>query len=199
MCGRFFFEGDLEEVIRKFSIDILDEKDRDYGEIFPSNEFPIVYNKGNVSLAHYRWGFSAPYMKNLIINARLETLDSKPMFKGAFKERRCLIPLNYYFEWKLDDGKKKKHKIFMENQDLFYMAGLYGSFNDKKGEPYQGFTIITKNASPSISEIHDRMPLILEDDKLELWLDYNMKETTLLKNVFSEFNKYEDLLSALPV
>ncbi|KAB3531504.1 SOS response-associated peptidase [Alkaliphilus serpentinus] len=186
MCGRFFFEGDLEEVIRKFAIEEVDDRSREYGEIFPSNEFPIVINKKQNILAHYRWGFSAPFLKNIIINARLETIDTKPMFKGAFKERRCVIPVSYYFEWKAEEGKKVKHKIFMKSEKHFYLAGLYGSFHDKKGEAYNGFTIITTNPLSDLAHIHDRMPLILKDDQLELWLDSTIRDIDMLKEMVKE-------------
>lgn len=198
MCGRFFFEGDWEDVIRRFSIESVEARDRGYGEIFPSNEFPIVYNRQHNVLANYRWGFSAPYLKTIVINARLETLDSKPMFKGAFKERRCIIPASYYFEWKPEGSKKVKHKIYREDTNILYMAGLFGSFIDKKGENYQGFTIITTEAATAIEGIHDRMPLILEGEQLKLWLDSSFKEAEVLKEAFSQGEEHEGLL-AVPV
>ncbi len=170
MCGRFFFEGDLDEVIERFNIHINDVTEYRKGEIYPSHEFPVVHKKGENRIALFKWGFTAPYLKNLVINARSETVDSKPMFKRPLIEGRCLIPANGYFEWSMDGDKKIKHKISLENQKLFTMAGLYSKLIDKNGEVFMGFTIITKEATPALKKVHHRMPVILSREKEDLWI-----------------------------
>jgi putative SOS response-associated peptidase YedK len=119
-----------------------------------------------------------------MINARMETVAEKPAYKRAFAKRRCLLPADGYFEWYPTDGqtvagKPRKQPFFIRPQDhgVLAMAGLYEIWRDptKPDDAEDRFrwtcTVITTQAEDSVGHIHDRMPLMVERDRWEAWLD----------------------------
>ncbi|HEY9063173.1 MAG TPA: SOS response-associated peptidase [Pseudobacteroides sp.] len=185
MCGRFLLITDddfneikniVNDISQKYKVDVN-------GEVFPTNNIPAVYShKGRSVLSTAKWGF--PNFKNsgVIINAKAETLAEKPMFRKSFVSRRCLIPANGYYEWITHEDKTKtKYIINVKEKSLFYMAGLYNIFIDNKGNPFAAIAIITTEASSEISFIHNRMPVILQDESIKAWLDINSELPALQK------------------
>lgn len=177
VCGRFLLitDDDFNEIKS-----IVNEMSQKYkaevnGEVFPTNNIPAVYShKGRNVLSTAKWGF--PNLKNsgVVINARAETLAEKPMFRKSFVSRRCLVPANSYYEWLTHEDKTKtKYILNVKEKSLFYMAGLYNIFTDNKGNSYAAIVIVTTEASYDISFIHNRMPVILQDESIEAWLDIN--------------------------
>ncbi|WP_110953027.1 SOS response-associated peptidase [Anaerosinus massiliensis] len=161
MCGRYVIFTDQEnkeimEIIRQ-----VNEKHHGIklGEIYPTNVAPVIL-KDDVTA--YKWGFPNFAKKGVIINARSETVEDKRMFKTAFHERRCVIPSTGFYEWQ---GKEKYH-FTLPNSPIVYMAGIYTEFADENC-----FVILTTKANQSMEEIHDRMPLILEQDMIEDWIN----------------------------
>jgi len=113
-----------------------------------------------------------PSIGNKMINARSETVDSKPSFKNAFKKRRCLIPADGFYEWKGPKGSKQPVYITLPDGEPFGFAGLWAVWDDKgkAEEPLYTCTIITTDASPPIQDIHHRMPVILIPEAFEDWI-----------------------------
>lgn len=202
MCGRFLIltDEDYNEIMK--IVTAVSERYRESevvkGEAFPTNNVPVVYShKGKNILSAAKWGFPKPQNEGLIINARAETVHEKPMFRQSFVSRRCLVPANGYYEWLAEKGKKTKTKYFIRVKEkrLFYMAGLYNMFTDKSGNTYPAITIITTAASPDIEFIHDRMPVILRDEALNIWLDQSNRDVNTLRNLLVPYQagelKYE--------
>ena len=174
MCGRYYIpEGNEYADINS----ILDLIKRAYigspalakmkqGEVFPTEIVPVITHEAPQLM---KWGFEGFNNKGLIINARLETAAEKPMFKMPFSSQRCLIPAGYYYEWKKDGTKKQKFAI--KQKKAIYMAGLY---QISESEPLPLFVILTREASPDIRFIHDRMPVILSKEGQEKWLSGEM-------------------------
>ncbi|WP_052466512.1 SOS response-associated peptidase [Beduini massiliensis] len=126
--------------------------------IFPDMPYKImVYDQNQFSYQKANWGFKIN--KRPIINARSETLLTKPTFIGL---KHCLIMANGYYEW---DEAKMKTDIHLNDHSYLYMAGLYRYQKDR-----WEYTIITTKANPSVDQIHDRMPLILTKDEAECWV-----------------------------
>ncbi|WP_315115945.1 SOS response-associated peptidase [uncultured Clostridium sp.] len=177
MCGRFFLNGDLENVITSFDLINKEEKEKYFNgkEIFPSNTAPII--KADNKLYFIKWGFTLKSNKNLIINARSESIEDKYLFKKALKNR-CVIPANGFYEWKGEKGSKIKYKISLKDEEIFSMAALYDTFLNEKGEAYEAFTIITTEANEEMSEIHHRMPVMFKLGEEKAWLagDDNLEE-----------------------
>jgi len=190
MCGRYvvFTEEENEEML-----EILESINQHYkneaspmktGEIFPTDTAPVItgssYNSDSSGITKdlqlFKWGFPN-YMKagSLIINARCETLQEKPTFRKLLSAGRCLIPASGFYEWKAAAGtarQKDKYLIRSASSGLIYFAGLYGSFADKSGMPSPRFVIITTDANGQMSEIHHRMPVMLEKDQALAWIGH---------------------------
>lgn len=109
-----------------------------------------------------------------MINARAETLDSKPSFSESFHQRPCLVPVEGFFEWQKKDGEKLPYHFRPAGDSLLYLAGLYTKTPDSlisSGMNPFGFLIITTEANELMRPIHDRMPVILTPDQASIWLD----------------------------
>jgi putative SOS response-associated peptidase YedK len=122
-----------------------------------------------------------------MINARVETLSSKPAFKAALKHRRCLIPANGFFEWSGKAGSKQPYFICPPSGEPLAFAGLFETWEDKEAPPetgpYKSCTIITMEASDSVKDIHNRMPLILKPEAFDEWLDPDKKEPAKIEEL----------------
>ena len=115
------------------------------------------------------WGFTNPYGKPLI-NARIETIKEKPLFSAAFKRQRCVMPADCFYEWIKEQGKRKQPIRFSNKTDkLLYLAGIWKDSMDATGR-IKVCAICTSAPNSLVAPIHDRMPLALTPDKVEMWL-----------------------------
>ena len=107
-----------------------------------------------------------------MINARGETVSSKPAFRSAFKKKRCLVISDGFYEWKKEGGEKQPYHITLADGAPFCMAGLWERWkNPETDEKVETCTIITTEANEFMSSLHDRMPVILDESEFEMWLD----------------------------
>lgn len=165
MCGRFFFDG--EDWIDLFRL--MNEEERrkiKQGEIFPTNEVPIIRANGEV--CRMKWGFNESWSKRELINARSESVLEKKTFRESFLSRRCVIPTSGFYEWdrnEIDEkGKKTKYLFHPSGTARCFLGGIW-----RKSEDVDCFVILTTKANASM-DIHDRMPIILEEKDLEKWV-----------------------------
>ena len=183
MCGRFLLESEVEDLVARYNAQYSKEEYKS-GEIFPSeNTLTVVKSDDKIKLLPMKWGFPMSDSKRLIINARVETADKKPMFKSFLMKRRCIIPANAFFEWKDEQGNKVKHLIGKNDENIFSMGAIY----DK-----DAFVIMTMSSSEKMKSIHERMPLILTREEEDIWLD-DKTDLYMLKSVldaprFVDFN-----------
>ena len=153
------------------------------GEVRPTDVVPVIApdQKGNRSVYPMKWGFTLPNSNKPLPNARVETAAIKPTFAESWARRRCVIPSSYYFEWehyKTDDGKTKTGDKFMihpAGSNITWLCGLYRFEHD-----LPVFTVLTKTPSQEVSKIHDRMPFILPEDKINEWISPSSKPESLL-------------------
>lgn len=170
MCGRYtlFTEEDNQQI--KQILEHLKEhplrSQMKTGDIFPTNLAPIITNIKDKEYEIFKWGFES---KGLIINARAETIFEKKSFMAPIRNGRCLIPATGFYEW--DKEKNKYHYTLGENIPL-YMAGIYRQDH---------FVIITTNANKSIENVHDRMPVLINEKYKKDWL-YDENATFALLN-----------------
>ena len=141
-----------------------------------------------------RWGLIPSWAKDMaigykLINARSETVAEKPSFRSAFKHRRCLIPTNGFYEWQPLVGSKKKQPYFigLQNDDPFALAGLWERWESLEGDILETCTILTTTANELVSPIHDRMPVILQPQDYDQWLDPNFKQADKLKGLLKPY------------
>lgn len=176
MCGRFeaglteFDLADYREAIERIAPKVTTAFEPQ--EAFPSQKLPIITGEG---LSQANWGF--PLNKKLVINARSETITTKPMFSHAIIKQRCLIPAKSYYEWK---HSKVKYQVNME--PMMTMAGLL--LDSPQGKR---FVIITTEANEQIKAIHHRMPVLLRPEQLSDYLFDTPSALAMLK-------PYEDQL-----
>ena len=175
MCGRFISIAKKNKIKKIFNV----KKENNFSEesynISPSKKINVLYYKdGELILDSLKWGysfFSKFNEKNqLVINSRLETINSKLIFKDSYLKRKCIIIANGYFEWKRVNEKKQPYFINIPEQELFYFAGIWRGedFNDKKQTVC---CIITKNANKKIERIHNRMPVIFSLNEALTYLE----------------------------
>lgn len=176
MCGRYYIaEDDMTEEMARIIEEINRKKTpegmKTSGEIFPSDIVPVLANSRQQDVQPFamRWGYTFPNSKP-VINARSETAAIKPMFKDGMKQRRCLIPATHYYEWEHRGRQSIKYAIRPERSKMLYLAGVY-HLEKHDDVIVPTFTVLTREASPGISFIHDRMPVILPSEIVTDWLD----------------------------
>jgi putative SOS response-associated peptidase YedK len=177
MCGRYAFYSPAESVKRIFRLEAVPELEPRYN-IAPTHDVPAVRlgQGGHREFAMLRWGLVPRWAKsrsigNRMINARAETVAEKSAYRDAFKRRRCLVLANGWYEWQAAPGGKQPWFIRRKDGRQFAFAGLWETFQDPAGEDLESCTIVTTDAAESIRAIHDRMPVVLDEDGWERWLD----------------------------
>lgn len=198
MCGRYGFTiKDDREFLNRFDIETIDFDLRESFNVAPTREMPVV-QKHSPNSAHLRkWGVQPAWSKMFLINAKAESLTTSNVWKKAFIESRCIIPATYFFEWKrLSDGKQP-YLIKLKKEELFGFAGLIVKYHDDKKEEREGYVIITSTPNKLMSEIHNRMPVILRKEDEEEWLNPDNVEA---ENLLKLLNPYPtDEMEAYPI
>lgn len=189
MCGRFQLAVELDRILERYGIICTDIGYNSQNEIFPSNMSPVIINDGRKKeLTMLKWGFSVSFTKRLLINARSETVSSKSTFRDSFIHRRGLIPVSGYYEWKKENGKSIKYKIFSK-EDIFSLACIYKAFEDNVGNKLEEYTILTCSANEDIKDIHERMPVIIDREYEDIWIDKKVRDISLLNDIIISSKK----------
>jgi putative SOS response-associated peptidase YedK len=177
MCGRFALFASGEKLAARYPFVNEPQLALRYN-IAPSQSVAAVRSTAaGKELVRLRWGLIPSWAKDAkigytLINARAETAASKPSFRSAFKQRRCLIPASGFFEWqKQGAGRKKPFFIRPRDGGLFSFAGLWERWHDPEGEELETCTILTTTANELMRLIHERMPVILDPCSEGQWLD----------------------------
>ena len=172
MCGRYFFnlEEDVESTFIKGMIKNSSISQFNQGEIFPSEEILIIEKEeGGLCVKKLMWG--KKIHNQLLINARSETVDEKFMFQ---KMKRCVIPCNYFFEWKQQGKQKVKYQIAKQQHEIVYLAGLCDT---------EFVVILTGEASENMRDIHHRTPLLLNHSQMIGYLNHELKASVDNQNL----------------
>ena len=176
MCSRYFLDADGNIIAYTFNVP-FQERIRKRFNIAPTQEAPVVRTArdGAREIAMLRWGLVPSWAKELkfgtkAINARCEGIETKPSFRDAVRQRRCIVPATGFFEWQGEAGRKQPFAITLPGQPLFAFAGLWERWKGSAGEPVETFTIVTTDANEAVARIHDRMPVILPMDAIDAWL-----------------------------
>jgi putative SOS response-associated peptidase YedK len=202
MCGRFALYSSLADIKKLFRIDsIAGALDASYN-IAPAQDVFAVINHEGRRLGKLHWGLVPFWAKDIsgaskLINAKVETLRDKPSFKNLLKRRRCAIPADGFYEWQKVNNLKQPYFIAPASGSPFAFAGLWDTWKAGDGTAYNSCTIITTEASPQVSRIHNRMPVILKPDSVDLWLDAEIQDSERLENVLQE--GHETIFTLRPV
>jgi putative SOS response-associated peptidase YedK len=162
----------------------------------PSQDLLVIRrnrNTGEISLDPLRWGLipywcQDPKGGRKPINAKVETVARLPMFREAYARRRCIVPVDGFFEWKAIKGTKAKQPfaIAMRDGSPFGIAGIWENWKDPAGEWQRTFAVITAPSNELVGQIHDRMPAILRPEQYDRWLGDELDPRDLLQSYPAE-------------
>jgi len=187
MCGRYMMTSPVDAMRQLLMFDERPNLPPRYN-VAPSQDIPIVrLNKERTGreLALVRWGLipywaDDPKIGYKLINARAESVATKPAFRVAFRQRRCLVPANGFFEWEKRGRTKQPWLIRAKGGVLMAFAGLWEVWRDPEGEPVHSCAIVTGEPNEVAGRFHDRMPVILAPDAYERWLRAEPEEARTL-------------------
>jgi putative SOS response-associated peptidase YedK len=181
MCGRFAFYSPSEATAALFGVDTSHAVEPRYN-IAPTQFIAAIRNsdENQPELAMFRWGLVPFWAKDpsigaRMINARAETVAEKPSFRNAYRKRRCLILADGFYEWRKTADGKTPYLISMADCSPFAFAGLWERWDSKDSdETLQTTTILTTAANDFMSQLHHRMPVVLQPDNAGRWLQGDM-------------------------
>lgn len=176
MCGRFAFYSAAEAVTALFGVDDESLSVRPQYNIAPTDLAAVVREDeaGTRGLSMLRWGLVPFWAKDpkigaRMINARAETVSEKPAFRAAYKQRRCVVPADGYYEWHTEAGVKTPWYIVREDGGPMGFAGLWERWGDGD-DALETFTILTTASAGRIGRLHDRMPVVVDGPRADNWL-----------------------------
>ena len=183
MCGRFTQQRPTSELAEIFDAEDLVDEPGGRFNVAPTDPAAVIVKRDDHrALAAYRWGLiphwsESPATGNRMFNARAESIDRTPAFRYAFQKRRCLVPVDAFYEWRRATdarGKLVREPFAVARRDgrPMALAGLWaGWHDDDTGEVIRSFTIVTTGPNDLMRPIHDRMPVVVPESAWELWLD----------------------------
>ncbi len=197
MCGRYRLSR-RKQILEEHFASVSEENDEwsPRYNIAPTQPVPVIRQNPKEpvrELSLLRWGLIPSWAKDSsvaanMINARSETAATKPAFRDALKFRRCLIPADGFYEWKRT-GKYRQPFCFEVNEgELFAFAGLWDRWIDPSGGWVKTCSILTTTPNAVTSAVHDRMPVILEPDDYDLWLDPGMKDVAAASELLKPYD-----------
>lgn len=179
MCGRFTLTKPPDLITQHFAVDRAASaiaKPR-YNIAPMQTVYAVRLNAaaGSRELTEPRWGLIPsrtrdPKTATRLINARAETVATKPAFRDSYRARRCLIPADGFYEWQPSGKRKQPWYIYLRNEALFAFAGLWDQWHDSNGACIESCTIVTTAPNEVLAPIHDRMPVIIAPKDYEAWL-----------------------------
>ncbi|MGD0281624.1 MAG: SOS response-associated peptidase [Dissulfurispiraceae bacterium] len=195
MCGRFVRSSPVSTIIEIFHVASASFELSSSYNISPSQDIVIINNTGTRELVKCRWGFLPPWIKDIsevspMINARSETIDEKPYFKEAFRKQRCLIIADGFYEWKREK-KKIPYYLRLKSGKPFGLAGLYNYSSCPDGNKICGCAIITTESNDLVASIHNRMPVIVPENRIDMWLDPSFPDYNALKGILRPYASEE--------
>ena len=193
MCGRARLSSDVSEIKLAFSI----PPERPTPNIpanwnaAPTEDLPVIRydtRAGQRSLDVMRWGLVPFWAKDIKvgfanINAKAEGIDRRPAFREAFNRRRCLVPLDCFYEWKKLGKDRQPYAVGLATRRLMALAGLWENWRSPAGERLRSFTIVTTVPNSLLAEIHDRMPVIIAPENWPAWLGETPADLEGLKSL----------------
>lgn len=196
MCGRYTLT-DPGDLLEELEVESSTQELAPRYNIAPTQDAAVVRigGAGERELAQLRWGLIPSWAKeaaigNRMINARSETVAEKPSFRTALRRRRCGVLADGFYEWRKTGGAKQPYHIHLTGRRPFLMAGLWERWT-RGPQPIESFTIITTQANDKVSEVHGRMPVILDPQHYALWFDSQVEDAGRLASVLAPYDEAE--------
>jgi putative SOS response-associated peptidase YedK len=191
MCGRYRLSRRKQIVDEYFGSISGEEEWNPRYNVAPTQPIPVIRQNPKepvLELALIRWGLIPSWAKDpsisaRMINARSETASTKPAFRDALKSRRCLIPADAFYEWQKTGKAKQPYCFEVDEGELFAFAGIWDRWKDPSGNALETCSILTTSANAVASPVQDRMPVILDPDSYDLWLDPGMNDVSAVSEL----------------
>lgn len=196
MCGRFVQSDDIDRYADYFDVQGVEtESLQPSWNVAPTDPvYAVAEHDRTRTLGTFRWGlipFWSDSRRNFQINARVETVATKRIFRDSFARRRCIIPADGFYEWTSVDGAKQPFYLRLPDAPLA-MAGIWGRWTDPDtGERFGSCAIITGPPSASVQPIHDRMPVVLPAGLWDTWLDRSIDDPDPILRMLQEIEPPE--------
>jgi putative SOS response-associated peptidase YedK len=178
MCGRFTQERPASELAEIFGAEPLVNDPGGHYNVAPTDEACVVVERDERrALTAYHWGLIPHWAGNAkvgsrMINARAETITASPAFRDPLVRKRCLVPVDSFYEWKKEGTVRQPYRVVRRDGRPLALAGLWSGWRDPATDTVRRtFTIITTTPNEALADLHDRMPVILDDDAWDRWLD----------------------------
>ena len=196
MCGRFRLSR-RKQIVEEYFDSVSGEEDwSPRYNIAPTQAVAVIRQNPNEpvrELSLMRWGLIPSWAKDSslaakMINARAETASTTPAFRDALKSRRCLIPADAFYEWSRTGTAKQAYCFEVNEGELFAFAGLWERWKDARGNTLETCSILTTTPNAVTSAVHDRMPVILDPDDYDLWLDPGMRDVGAASDLLKPYD-----------
>ena len=198
MCGRFSQERPASELAEIFAAEPLAEELGPRWNIAPTDEaYVVVQREDRRAVTAYRWGLiphwaDSARVASRTFNARSETLASSASFRDAFRRKRCLVPVDGFYEWQRTDGRRQPYAIARRDRGPLVLAGLWAGWHDPAADRVvRTFTIVTTGPNDQLRWLHDRMPVALPEAAWERWLDPGLADPAELLGLFEPSDEIE--------
>ena len=196
MCGRYRLSRRKQLVEEHFDSAPWDDDWNPRFNIAPTQPVPVIRQNPKEpvrDLSLMKWGLIPAWSKDLssaarMINARSETAHTLPAFREAMKLRRCLVPADGFYEWQRRGSAKQPFCFEVGDGGLFAFAGLWERWRDPSGQWVKSCSILTTTPNAVTSAIHDRMPVILDPDSYDLWLDPGMRDVAAASDLLKPYD-----------
>ena len=205
MCGRYRLSRRKQVIEEHFDSAPWDDDWNPRYNIAPSQQVPVIRQHPaepvrQISLM--KWGLIPHWAKDAsiatnTINAKSETAAEKPAFRDPFKFRRCLIPADGFYEWKKAGSSKQPYCFEVREGELFAFAGLWDGWKNPEGQWVRTCSILTTTPNAVTVKVHDRMPVILDRESYDLWLDPGMQNVAAISELLKPYDAR--LMGSYPV
>jgi putative SOS response-associated peptidase YedK len=193
MCGRARLSSDVSEIKLVFRIP-PERRIPNFPpswNVAPTDSLPVVrYDRkaGQRSLDLLRWGLIPYWAKDIKVgfantNAKAEGIETRPAFRDAFERRRCLVPVDNFYEWKKTATGKQPYAIALADRGIMALAGVWENWKSSAGEWVRSFAIVTTEPNELCAQLHNRMPVVLAPDAWPTWLGEEPAEPAQLKSL----------------
>ncbi|MBA2380761.1 MAG: SOS response-associated peptidase [Chloroflexi bacterium] len=191
MCGRFSQQRPASELAEIFAAEPLAEELEPRFSVAPTDQAHVVVQRPERrAITAYRWGLiphwsDSAKVGSRMFNARAETLTSSAAFRDAFRRKRCLVPVDGFYEWHRDGARRQPFSIARGDGRPLALAGLWAGWRDPADDQViRSFTIITSRPNDQMAGLHDRMPVIIPEDAWSIWLDPDLADPAQLQGLF---------------
>jgi putative SOS response-associated peptidase YedK len=190
MCGRFALDTTRVEIKTQFHVEHIPELSSSFN-IAPTQNVLILMQSPIDEMRHiewFNWGLIPYFAKDKkmnppLINARAETLATKPAFRNSFKSKRGIVIMSGYFEWQQLEHYKQPYYIRLKDKKLLAVAALWDTWQSQVGEVVHSCCLITTQANSLVERFHDRMPVVLNEEQQQIWLNTEENDTKKLEEL----------------